>query len=603
ELAALDAVLRPLAAPGTARDHARRLAALLDAGGVRRRAARGPAALAARDLAALARLEEAADAVSRALALAGRGDARLDAGAYHALLGLAVEESALPPAADPAAAAVELSGLDEAPGLSARAAVLVGCAEGAFPPAPPPEPLLRDPERIALAREVRRTGLPTAAARRAEALHRAFCAVAAGREAIAFTWAASGPDGAGGPLAPLVSDALAAIGVAPAPRRGEPRLTEARTAREALRAAARAGPRAAAALAAADARLAPRLASALARGEIEARRREALRARRAAPCAGAIAGPALAALRAELPAEWSPTDLEGYARCPFRLFLQLAARLPDRDAGDLDQNGRDEGSLLHAVLEQVVAERMARRAWPPDGSDADLAAARAVAGRVLAAFEAEGRTGDPAVWGARREAVLARLDRVVRAEARDHDGLAPALVEHRFGGSSGVPAVAVSAGGDTVLLKGRIDRVDASGDRLRVIDYKNARQANGYAALLDPEALGETSFQVPAYLLAASRALPGRTRLEATYALLRKAARVEPLAVDPGDPLLAATAHAAADGPRTFAAGVVSAVQRIRAGEFPIAPRACEGCAFGAVCRSEGAAAAADADDAEGGGA
>ena len=123
------------------------------------------------------------------------------------------------------------------------------------------------------------------------------------------------------------------------------------------------------------------------------------------------------------------------------------------------------------------------------------------------------------------------------------------------------------------------------------------------ARLLSGEALGETSFQVPAYLLAASRALPGRTRLEATYALLRKAARVEPLAVDPGDPLLAPSAHAAADGPRTFAAGVVSAVQRIRAGEFPIAPRACEGCAFGAVCRSEGAAAAADADDAEGGGA
>jgi hypothetical protein len=171
--------------------------------------------------------------------------------------------------------------------------------------------------------------------------------------------------------------------------------------------------------------------------------------------------------------------------------------------------------------------------------------------------------------------------------------------------------VALAANGETVLLQGRIDRVDASGERLRVIDYKNAKAGTAYAALLDPEQLGRTSFQVPAYLLAAARALPGRPTLEATYALLRKAARVEPLALSASDPLLAGASAETGGGaanrfgaPRgapagdTFAERVVSLVGRIRAGEFPIAPRSCENCAFGAVCRSEGATA-----DDDGGGA
>ena len=605
-LEALEALLRPLSTPATPREHARRLGGFLDAAGVRRRAARGPRDVVARDLAALRALEEAADALSRALAIAGRGAERLQAGTWGALLGVAVEGDALPAPPEPASGAVELWGVDDAPGLSVRAAVIVGCGEGAFPAPAAPDPLFRDVERIAVARQVRRTAVSTAAARRAEAQHRAFCAAAAGREVVAFVWAAPGPSGRGGPLAPLVADALAAIGVtAPAAPAPEPALAAARTEREALRAAARLGPAGAAALAGTP--LAARARAARDAGAIEAARGEALRARRPSQHAGRVAGPAGAALRAALPAEWSPTQLETYARCPFRLFLQLGARLPDPAAGDLDQEPRDEGSLLHAALERFVAARRERRAWPPLGDEADVAEAHATAEVLFARFEAEGRTGDPAVWAARREAVLSRLARVVQAEGRDHDGLAPALLEHRFGGRSGRAALEVRSDGETVLLQGRIDRVDASGDRLLVLDYKNARDAKPYAELLEPDAMGVTSFQVPTYLAAAARELPGRGRLEAAYALLRKAARTEPFATQPGDPLLAVDAPppesggdapVAAPGPRGFAAGVVDVVRRIREGEFPIAPRACEGCPYGAVCRVEGSAV--EADDAGG---
>ncbi|HET8538886.1 MAG TPA: PD-(D/E)XK nuclease family protein, partial [Anaeromyxobacter sp.] len=317
-------------------------------------------------------------------------------------------------------------------------------------------------------------------------------------------------------------------------------------------------------------------------------RRAAVRARRAAPHAGAPGPRGRAALRAALPLEWSPSQLERYARCPFRLFLDVGAGLEEPGGDGLDIDARDEGSLLHAILEAFVRGRVARGAWPPRDGEADRADARAVALAVLDRFEREGRTGDPAVWAARREAVLARLDRVVAAEARDAGGLVPALLEHGFGGRSGRPPLELAAGGARVALRGRIDRVDAGPDRLVVLDYKNAKASRGaaYEELLDPAAFGRTSFQIPAYLLAAARELPGRPRLLATYALLRSAERLEPVELRAGDPAEA-----------SFAAGVVDVVSRIERGEFPIASRSCERCPFGAVCRFEGVAASGGDED------
>ena len=607
-LEALAALLRSLGTAATGRQHAARLGSFLDATGVRRRAARGEAALAARDLAAVARLSEAADGVASALALTGRGGARIAPAEWSALLDLAVAGATLPPSGDPAAGAVELWGLDEAPVASARAAIVAGCEGGSWPPPPPPEPLLRDPERIALNRATHGLRLATSGARRAEALHRAFCAVAAGREVVAFTWPGPGPAGDGGALAPLAADALAAVGVAPPDRPDE--AGEARTPRQALRAAARlarAG-RGEDAAAAIGVSLASRLGDARARGAIEAERREAVAARRASPFSGRIGESAAAALHAVLPDEWSPTDLEGYARCPFRLFLQRAVRLPDPSAPDLEMDGRDEGSLLHAVLERFVAARVARGAWPPSGGPADVAEARGAAEEVLARFGREGRAGDAAVLAARWPAVLARLDRIVAAEARDAGDLRPALLEHRFGGSSSRPPLAIEAAGDRVLLQGRIDRVDAAADRLLVVDYKNARRGEAYRAMLDPGSFGATSFQVPIYALEAARALPGR-RVEATFALLRKAERMEPVGIVPAE-LLGEARPCGGDGAppepspgrperdgggegggvASFAGSVVGAVRRIRSGDFPVASLDCAGCPYGAVCRFQGAA-------------
>jgi ATP-dependent helicase/DNAse subunit B len=208
---------------------------------------------------------------------------------------------------------------------------------------------------------------------------------------------------------------------------------------------------------------------------------------------------------------------------------------------------------------------------------------------VLDRFETEGRVGDPATWAPRREAILLRLDRFVEAEAAHADGLAPALVEHGFGGRSGRPPLSIQGPEGEVLLQGRIDRVDADGERLLVIDYKNARSSQRARERLSPDELGVTSFQAPVYLLAAARELPGRTRLAATYSLLRSGERVDPWTVPAGDPFLALDparrAEVRAAGGRTLADAVVEVVGRIRSGALPVAPRDCTYCPYGAVCR------------------
>lgn len=589
DLEALAVALRPIGAPGTAREHAARLSAWIEAAGVRRRAARAERAVAARDLGALARLEESAEGLARALALLGRGAESISAAEFAGHLDAALAGASLAPASEPASGAAELWGLGEAAGVAVRGAILVGCARGAWPAPPPPEAILREAEREAVNGAVGRSALATSSRRRAEARHAAFCAAAAGAEAVAFTWEGPGPGGEGGSPAPLVVEALAALGLEPpAAPDGPGPLATARTARAALRAAVRldrVGSGAAAAAALGPNGLEVRLAGALARGAAERERREAVRSGAAGPFAGAVQP---AAIAPALPPEWSPTQLESYARCPFRLLLGLGARLAEPEAADLDLDGRAQGSLLHAALERVVRDAIERGAWPPGDGAGDLARARAVAGEALQRFEREGRVGDPAVWAARRASILARVERFVAAEARNVDGLAPALLEHRFGGSSGRPPLALESGGERVLLQGRIDRVDASPGRLLVIDYKSSGDVRRHEAQLAPGALGVTAFQLPVYLLAAARELPGRTSHAATYLLLRRPERLAPVEIDPRDPRAGA---GDGDPGRPLAAAVVETVGRVRAGRFPVASTDCRGCPFGAVCRFEGAAA------------
>ena len=580
--------LAPLATPATPSQWAARLRAFVDRTGARRRAARGAPDLARRDLDAVSRLEEVLEELAAALAVARRAGEPISREEFASFLDLAVGLADLPAGQSPAAGAVEAWPTEEAPGIAARAAIVLGAERGAWPESPRVDALLGNAAREALDAHLGRRALATAFHRQSEAEFRGWSALAAGSEVLAVAWTA-GPDRKG--PAPLAAQALDLAGAEELRLALDPPLEAARGAAEALRGAARLSAAGQAELAwqalAGWPEFAKRACDAGARGRMEQERRDAWAAGLASPAAGQIP-PALPAFAASLPAEWSATDLETFAACPYR-FLLRAAGVREPDGADLDMEPRDEGAMVHAILEAFVRSRRDRCAWPLAGDEADREEARRIAADVTSRFEAEGRVGDPSTWAGRREAVLLRIDRFVAAEAQAVDGLRPVLLEYAFGGGSGRPAFAIPAPGGDVLLQGRIDRVDADDQRLLVVDYKNSRSSGDARGRLSDEELGTSSFQAPVYLLAAARALPGRSELSATYSLLRSGERVAPWTVAPEDPFLALDeqrrAEIRAGGGRTLADGVVAAVSRIRSGAMPVAPQDCTGCPYGAVCR------------------
>ncbi len=580
--------LGPLRSPATPAEWTARVRTFLDRSGVRRRAGRGDTAIARRDLAAVSRLEDALDDLASALAMAGRAADRIPREEWAPLLDLALERADLPSGQGPAEGAVEAWPLEEAPGLTSRATLVLGAERGAWPGVHRVDPLLGNAAREALQAHLARRALPTAFHQQSEAEFRGLCALASAAEVLAVGWT-HGPDREGSAvLAAQVLDEAAAPEMSLAV---DPPLEDARGEAEALRGASRlAGEgraeRARAALASLP-DLAARAADAALRGRQERERRESWLTGAASPSAGQIP-PGLVAWREALPEQWSPTELETHAACPFKYLLRKAG-IREPGLGDLDMEPRDEGALLHAVLEGFVRACVERGDWPPNDDAADREEARQVAGELFARFEGEGRVGDPATWAARREAVLRRLDRFVAGEARGDPALRPVLLEFEFGGKSERPPVAIPAEGGAILLQGRIDRVDADDGRIVVVDYKNSRSSQATRKKLSAAALGEKSFQAPVYLLAAARELPGRTAFSATYALLRSGERVPPWFTSPGDPFLALDperrAAIRAEGGRTLADGVVAAVARIRAGALPVVSEDCTGCPFGAVCR------------------
>ncbi|MCM2358255.1 MAG: PD-(D/E)XK nuclease family protein [Geobacteraceae bacterium] len=288
---------------------------------------------------------------------------------------------------------------------------------------------------------------------------------------------------------------------------------------------------------------------------------------------------------------FAPTTLEEYGCCPFRYFLRRLLRLSPVEKPEMELAARDEGSLVHEIL--CAFFRRLREEGRLPLRDAALAreTMREEAERIFAAWEGERNTGEPLLWEIEKGKILSLLARVAELEAADDSALVPDLFEHPF-----ADLEVADDDGSRIFLTGKIDRIDvAAGDgRLRVVDYKLAGDRGKYGALLKKEHLGETSFQMPVYLLAAARALeeaggPAVTRFSARYLLLRKLDRLDKeftegkedftgfFSADPAERRLL--------GDGNFLNRLCGKVRAMKGGDFQITPKECEFCDFGSVCR------------------
>lgn len=204
----------------------------------------------------------------------------------------------------------------------------------------------------------------------------------------------------------------------------------------------------------------------------------------------------------------SATSFETWSTCPFRYYLRHVLDLygMDERAEADDINPLDRGTYLHEVLESFVGERLdvgdhrVEQRFGPQ----ELERLRSIAVDKGEQFRVQGRTGRPLLWSLRSEQLLRRLEQIFRddLEHRAKRHVQPVAVELAFGmapspgepGDSVPPVVVHLADGRPLAFRGFIDRVDRSpeGDRLVVIDYKTGSD-RGYQEL---KARDRSSFDI-----------------------------------------------------------------------------------------------------------
>ena len=274
---------------------------------------------------------------------------------------------------------------------------------------------------------------------------------------------------------------------------------------------------------------------------------------------------------------WSITQLNNYITCPFRFaaahILKLEQRTEPEDG--LEQAGR--GRLYHAILAEAGKQWMqAAHVHSSDHEAAILDALHAAADQVLAAAPARYGFAPDAFWGWDQADVRRRLIRALQRALRAGDEwseLRTAGVEQGFGLRAGAPPLQLTTTEGTILVVGRIDRIDQHPDgSLALIDYKSSSTPRSLQ-----ETLSGRDVQLAIYLLATEQLLVRGQQVErAAFFHLGSGKRSTPL-----------TAHDRETALSAMTARVAEVVAGVRAGQFAVRPRddCPRGCAFKDICR------------------
>lgn len=195
---------------------------------------------------------------------------------------------------------------------------------------------------------------------------------------------------------------------------------------------------------------------------------------------------------------WSPSQLETYLSCAFRFLAESALGLQPRPEGEFMLDAAQLGAIYHHILEQVYSALPAAERCDVGALGAAL---QRVAPRILdAAPEAYGFR--PAAWWEQTRAeIMETAWRTLQTLAEMAGGYTPLAFERRFGAHQ---PLKLSRDGETILLRGVIDRVDRDEQgRVRIVDYKSS----GYQRFSPAGLERGEHVQLPLYALAAEQAL------------------------------------------------------------------------------------------------
>lgn len=322
-----------------------------------------------------------------------------------------------------------------------------------------------------------------------------------------------------------------------------------------------------------------------------------------APLAGPFVGrlvdsQAIVALQHRLPGgaahPLSASALEDYAKCPFRFFVRRVLKaVPLIEAGE-DLDPLAHGRLHHAVLEDFYRDRQCEGRLPLRDDADDRAALDRVLQAQLEQFKKKERIGHPALLAVRVRRLRVDLLRLISREANDPSDpdCLPARFEHSFGPLRIAAAKSGSGASDDdsqpLHIHGIIDRIDLGPGRAVVLDYKAGRLPR-YEQILAHELL-DTSFQLPLYAAALTvdkSLFPSGeppAQVTARYYSLRQGRTTRKL-LDNADMIsLDPQVRQRVQG-GNVAEVVYQKWRELRAGDFRVAPRTCDGCGLEATCR------------------
>jgi hypothetical protein len=187
----------------------------------------------------------------------------------------------------------------------------------------------------------------------------------------------------------------------------------------------------------------------------------------------------------------SPTQLEDFGECPQKFFLKhvLGVRDIDQPEHEIQINHRDKGSIDHRILErfyksldrEAIAQTAAALPLLPDALLADL---DRIIDEELDELERQMPPFNRTVREIERRGTRRLLREFIADDIDDLHAqqLVPRWFEYRFGSryrdqADHPESYIVEAGGIPVRVEGTVDRIDAGGDLLRIVDYKSGKAA------------------------------------------------------------------------------------------------------------------------------
>jgi superfamily I DNA/RNA helicase/RecB family exonuclease len=291
--------------------------------------------------------------------------------------------------------------------------------------------------------------------------------------------------------------------------------------------------------------------------------------------------------------EWSPTQLEAYAKCPWAYFSSRALRLEKLEDPAEEMEATVQGSIYHDALKrffEAARERIGGPVFLRKG-DAEWAEPLLI-GALDETLDELSRTvwlGVPVLRSAKREEMARVLRRYLAWEIQFHEDMynnrkkvAPRIlrtgvIEHELKFRN----LTVERSGIKVRYRGSIDRVEVGIDErvespesyVAAVDYKASKASVPGGG--DREAWDEgVVLQLPLYAHALGQLLPGGRVSRMEYRALMQHERVHALELQQIDRKTQVRYTNKEHSARMDTAldAVIDHVGRIRAGEFPAAP-------------------------------